>query len=79
MHLSSFLVGALAAAFVSAHPGEDPAVELAEREAALSQFARRDLSHCAEKIKARGLEKRSIARRSALVNKLQKRGNLQSE
>ncbi|KAK0616807.1 Intradiol ring-cleavage dioxygenase, partial [Immersiella caudata] len=78
MHLNSFLVCALAAAFVSAHPGEDPAIELAEREAALSQFARRDLSHCAEKIKARGLEKRSVARRNALVNKLQKRNNLQN-
>jgi hypothetical protein len=79
MHLNSLLVGALAVSFVSAHPGHDPAVELAEREAALSQFARRDLSHCAEKIKARGLEARAVARRNALVTELQKRGNLKSK
>jgi len=79
MHFSTLLAGAFAAASVSAHPGHDPAVELAEREAALSQFAYRDLSHCAEKIKARGLEARAVARRNALVNTLQKRHGLESE
>lgn len=79
MHLSTFLAGALAAAFASAHPGHDPREEAAEREAALSQFTYRDLAHCADKIRERGLEARSVARRSALVQKLQKRSRLESE
>ncbi|KAK1754266.1 Intradiol ring-cleavage dioxygenase [Echria macrotheca] len=78
MYFSSVLAGVLAAVTVSAHPGHDPAVELAEREAALSQFSRRDLAHCADKIRERGLEARSIARRNALVTKLQKRANLET-
>jgi hypothetical protein len=78
MHFPSIIAGILAAATVSAHPGHDPAVELAEREAALTQFSRRDLAHCADKIRERGLEARSIARRNALVTKLQKRANLES-
>lgn len=77
MHLSTILTGAFAAA-VLAHPGHDLAAELAEREAALSQFQYRDLAHCADKIKERGLEARSIARRRSLVTKLQKRANLES-
>jgi hypothetical protein len=79
MRLSTFLLGTLAAGSASAHPGHDHAAELAEREAALSQFARSDLSHCAEKIKARGLEARAVARRNALAAELQKRANLESK
>ncbi|KAK3349510.1 Intradiol ring-cleavage dioxygenase [Lasiosphaeria hispida] len=78
MHFSTFLTGTLAAALVSAHPGHDLAAELAERKEALSQFSRKDLSHCAEKIKARGLEARAVARRNALAAQIRKRGNLKS-
>ena len=79
MRLSTFLAGTLAAVFVSAHPGHDPRDEAAEREAVLSQFEYRDLAHCADKIRERGLEARSVARRSALVQRLQKRSRLESE
>ena len=76
MQLKTLVVGALAAVGVSAHPGHDLSAELAEREAALSQFAYRDLSHCADKIRERGLEARSVARRNALVEQLQKKAKL---
>lgn len=79
MHLPSLITAVLATAAVSAHPGHDLSAELAEREAALSQYAYRDLSHCADKIRERGLEARSVARRNALVEKLQRRGNLKGE
>ncbi|KAK1827333.1 Intradiol ring-cleavage dioxygenase [Podospora conica] len=78
MHLTTLVVGALAALCVSAHPGHDLSAELAEREAALSQYEYRDLSHCADKIRERGLEARSVARRNALVQQLQKRANLKA-
>ncbi|KAK0628864.1 extracellular dioxygenase-like protein [Bombardia bombarda] len=74
MHLTSVLASALAATLVSAHPGHDVAVEAKERREAMSMMTRSDLSHCAEKIKARGLEAASIARREALANKHSKRG-----
>lgn len=81
MHVPTLVAAflATAAASVSAHPGHDISEELAEREAALSQFAYRDLSHCAEKIRARGLETRNVARRNALVEQLQKKANLKGE
>lgn len=80
MHVPTLVAAVLAAAAaVSAHPGHDISEELAEREAALSQFAYRDLSHCADKIRERGLEARSVARRNALVEKLQRKANLKGE
>ena len=80
MRLSKVIVGAFAAAVsVSAHPGHDHTAEMAERAAALSQFARRDLSHCAEKIKARGLEARAVARRSEMISKLRKKRGIECE
>jgi hypothetical protein len=76
MRLSSIFTAGLAATAVSAHPGHDHAAEVTERSAMLSLMTRSDLSHCAAKIKARGLEARSVARRRALVSQLLKRGNL---
>lgn len=74
MRFSSILTGALAAALVSAHPGHDATQEQAVRRAYL-QNSKKDLSHCAAKIKARGLEARNIKRRENLANKLiEKRG-----
>lgn len=79
MHLPTIIAGALAAAaVVVAHPGHDhDAEQLARREAL--KFSKRDLSHCAAKIKARGLEARSIKRRSQLATGLLKKRHLQSE
>lgn len=77
MHLRTFLASAFAAILVCAHPGGDVQTELAEQRAMLSLMTRTDLSHCAEKIKARGLEARAIARRTELLSELlEKAGKL---
>lgn len=75
MRFDFLVAAAVAASMVSAHPGHDHHQELAERTAAL-QHTKKDLSHCAEKIRARGLEKRSVERRAALATHLMKRNNL---
>lgn len=64
--LASF---ALAATIASAHPGHDIAHEAAERRDFLNSVKRSSLAHCATKLKARGVEARNVARRSAQVNK----------
>ncbi|KAK0726572.1 Intradiol ring-cleavage dioxygenase [Apiosordaria backusii] len=58
---------ALLAGLVSAHPGHDVAQEAAERREFLAKAKRTDLSHCAEKLRARGIEAKNIARRKAQV------------
>lgn len=63
MHFSKFLAGALASTGVMAHPGHDATQEMAERRA-FFQNRPRDLSHCAEKLKRNGVERRSIQRRA---------------
>ncbi|KAK3381949.1 Intradiol ring-cleavage dioxygenase, partial [Podospora didyma] len=78
MHFTSLLAGALATTLVAAHPGHDHTAEMAERAEMLSQFTRRDLGHCAEQIKARGLEARNIARRTKLHTKLSKKAHLKN-
>lgn len=78
MHLPTIIAGALAATVVVAHPGHDHEAEQLERREAL-KFSKRDLSHCAAKIKARGLEARSIKRRTELAAGLSKKRSLQSE
>lgn len=46
-----------------------------EERAAFTKFSKKDLSHCAEKFKARGIEQRSVARRAAKAQHArQKRG-----
>ncbi|KAJ4347281.1 uncharacterized protein N0V89_011221 [Didymosphaeria variabile] len=60
---------------VSAHPGHDLTQEIAERREFLGSQKRSDLSHCAAKLKARGVNKRNVARReAALQNARAKRG-----
>ncbi|KAB5582788.1 Intradiol ring-cleavage dioxygenase [Coniochaeta sp. 2T2.1] len=76
MHLPTVITAALVAA-VLAHPGHDHDAEQAVRREAL-QFSKRDLSHCAAKIKARGLEARSVKRRSGIANNLLKKRNLKN-
>jgi protocatechuate 3,4-dioxygenase beta subunit len=53
---------------VSAHPGEDHHHEAVERRAALGSMTRRSLSHCADKLAARGIHARNEARRRALLD-----------
>lgn len=67
MRFSTFATGALAAALVSAHPGEkEHAKEMARlaRREFLDTVERRDLSHCAAQLKERGIEARNIKRRA---------------
>ncbi|KAH7403122.1 Intradiol ring-cleavage dioxygenase [Cadophora sp. MPI-SDFR-AT-0126] len=59
---------------VLAHPGDDHSHEIAEI-AAFTKLSKKDLSHCAKKLKARGIEQRATARRAATAQKArQKRG-----
>ncbi|PQK11662.1 hypothetical protein BB8028_0003g02860 [Beauveria bassiana] len=53
----------------NAHPGHDLTEEIAERQLFLRSVRRATLAHCAEKLKARGVEAANIARRSAAVDK----------
>ncbi|KEQ62636.1 aromatic compound dioxygenase [Aureobasidium melanogenum CBS 110374] len=62
---------------VAAHPGHDPREEALERRSYYDSVPpiKRSLNHREAKIKARGLEQRSLARREALAtNARQKRG-----
>ncbi|KAF5005352.1 hypothetical protein FDECE_8164 [Fusarium decemcellulare] len=59
----------------TAHPGHNIAQEAAERREFLGSVKRSSLAHCADKLKARGVEARNIARRTAQINKARtKRG-----
>ncbi|KAK3396225.1 Intradiol ring-cleavage dioxygenase [Sordaria brevicollis] len=78
MHLSSLLLGAIAATAVSAHPGHDVRAEHAERQAILDLVGRSDYGRCTEKFKARGVEARAVARREELAKKMKKKRNLET-
>lgn len=60
---------ALFVATINAHPGHSLDEEIAERAAYLKHSVR-NLDHCAEKLRDRGLEKRSISRRVAKIQQL---------
>lgn len=66
--------------FVSAHPGHDVKAEAAERAAFLQNapIHSRSLSQCASKLKARGHERRSVARRETAVKHLRRRRGIDS-
>ncbi|KAI1338308.1 Intradiol ring-cleavage dioxygenase [Xylariaceae sp. FL0016] len=57
----------------AAHPGHDLSEEIAERQAFKAVSRRSDLSHCASKLKARGVQRRNVLRRAAMANALKKR------
>ncbi|KAI0831035.1 aromatic compound dioxygenase [Hypoxylon sp. FL0890] len=66
---------ALMSGFVAAHPGHDVSHEIKERREFLSSVKRTNLDHCAAQLKARGVERRNIERRAALLEKARaKRG-----
>ncbi|KAJ4301486.1 hypothetical protein N0V90_003578 [Kalmusia sp. IMI 367209] len=73
----ALLAGLILPALVTAHPGHNVKAEASERAASMAQMQHRSLSHCAEKLKNRGIEQRSIARRSAAVEKLRKKRSLE--
>lgn len=59
---------------VYAHPGHDIKQELAAR-AKLQEGSRRDISHCSAKLKAQGIERRTIERRTEILRvEREKRG-----
>jgi hypothetical protein len=57
----------LLSSHVLAHPGHDVSQEIAARQNYLSSVKRTNLAHCASKLKARGVERRNVARRHAKV------------
>ncbi|EGR44065.1 uncharacterized protein TRIREDRAFT_71094 [Trichoderma reesei QM6a] len=67
MRFSSIAAVAAITNLVQAHPGHDLTEEILERRNFVNSIHRKDLSHCTEKLRARGVEARSIARRSAAV------------
>ncbi|GAP89515.1 putative extracellular dioxygenase [Rosellinia necatrix] len=75
----STVLAASAATLVVAHPGEDHHDEVLARRDFISNVKRSDLSHCAAKMKARGIEKRAMMRRRALADARSKRGILARE
>ncbi|KAF3764837.1 hypothetical protein M406DRAFT_41869 [Cryphonectria parasitica EP155] len=64
MRFTSALLAATLSVLAAAHPGHSLEQELQERRDFLSTTRVRDLSHCAAKLKARGIEGRNIARRT---------------
>lgn len=67
MHFPTICIVAVAFAHIgTAHPGHDVKCEIQQREIAL-QGIPRDLNHCAEKMRARGLTADAGARRAKAV------------
>ncbi|KAF2473737.1 extracellular dioxygenase-like protein [Lindgomyces ingoldianus] len=62
---------------VFAHPGHDVSGEVAQRATYISTAEKRSLSHCSAKLKERGFQDRSIARRHELVQALRKKRSLE--
>lgn len=68
--LSSLLSVLSLSAGVLAHPGEDHAAEAAAIRSVLSSYAKRDLSHCADHLEARGHTVSQVAKRQELARSL---------
>lgn len=73
MHFPAVLVATFAS-LAAAHPGHDHSAEVVERREFIQNVARSDLGHCAEKLKARGVEARAVQRRKAIADAKAKRG-----
>ncbi|KAI0892755.1 aromatic compound dioxygenase [Annulohypoxylon nitens] len=77
MRFNNYVVPGLAilSGPVLAHPGHDISHEILERREFLNSIKRTNLDHCAPKLRARGVEKRNVERRAALLEKARaKRG-----
>lgn len=78
MHFSTLLGTAAAVGVVTAHGTHTVEQEIAVRNAMLQQHTARDLSHCAAKLKTRGLEDRAIERRARKREELIKKRNIKA-
>lgn len=78
MRFSTFLINAFAATMASAHGSHDIKREQAIRRTLL-QNTKKDLSHCAAKIRSNGLEARSVQRRAARLESLTERKGLKNK
>lgn len=78
MHLPTFLLTALVAPLVAGHPGHDHAKELGTRLDFLANN-KNDLSHCAEKMRTRGLFAANAQRRSQLAETILKKRGLEGK
>lgn len=72
--LAACIIGFFAGS-TAAHPGHDHTQEAAER-AAFMKRVPRGLDHCAEQLKARGIDQKMKARREALASNLRAKRNL---
>lgn len=63
---------------VTAHPGVDHTEEIARRDAYFDTLQRKDISHCASHLAARGLDKKISARREAKIQALRAKRGLHS-
>lgn len=78
MRFSSIVSTAMATGLVSAHGKLTLEREIAVREAMLGQHTSRDISHCAAKLKTRGLEDRAIERRARKRDELVKKRGIKA-
>ena len=78
MHLSAFLSTTLLTALVAGHPGHDHTAELNARLEFLANN-KNDLSHCAEQIRALGLDAINARRRTELAESLLKKRGLEGQ
>ncbi|GKT56079.1 intradiol ring-cleavage dioxygenase-like protein [Colletotrichum tofieldiae] len=76
MRFSSVATGLALLSGVVAHPGHDLTEEIAERRAFLSTIKRASLGHCADKLAARGITARNVARRVAQVEQARQKRNI---
>ncbi|KAL5315296.1 hypothetical protein ACEPPN_016163 [Leptodophora sp. 'Broadleaf-Isolate-01'] len=76
--ITPLIAATVLATNVYAHPGHDMQAEIAER-AAFMATAPRDLSHCAEKLKMRGLDKKNVARRAAMAKDARKKRSISED
>ncbi len=76
MHFSAFLSTTLLTALVAGHPGHDHTAELNARIEFLANN-KNDLSHCAEQIRALGLDAINARRRTELAESLLKKRGLE--
>ncbi|KAJ5166268.1 uncharacterized protein N7482_005049 [Penicillium canariense] len=83
VHLASAVTAGLLglASVASTHPGHDHKAEATERRNFLrnAPIHTRSLSQCASKLKARGLESRSVSRRQNAVNQIRRRRGLSTD
>lgn len=79
MRFINTILPALLAGSAAAHPGHSVTEELQERRDYFAKAQVRDLSHCADKLQARGIEARNIARREQAAEAARAKRGLKSK